>query len=170
MPVRSAMAKKAVSVVGIAVPTQDTTGNWRHNNIGRLLHDAVMRFETTILGLLAECGYGDVRLAHVNVTRNLDLEGTRGIDLAARAGMTKQAMGELIEQCVGLGLVTRAQDPADGRAKIIRFTKKGMKFLDHFREAVATAQAEMRDELGENKLQTLLDALWDYSHPREGSL
>jgi DNA-binding MarR family transcriptional regulator len=160
--------KKPPHLVPIAVPSQDPTSNWRRNNIGRLLNEAVTRFETRVLSLLAEKGYGEVRLVHINVTRNLDIEGTRSTDLAQRASMTKQAMGELVEQCVGLGLVTRERDPADGRAKIVRFTKAGRDFLDRFRQAVATAQAEMGERLGEGRLQMLLDALWDYSHPGEG--
>jgi DNA-binding MarR family transcriptional regulator len=159
--------KKAIRVP-IAVPSQDPTSNWRRNNIGRLLNESVTRFESRVLSLMAEKGYGEVRLGHINVTRNLDIEGTRSTDLAVRASMTKQAMGELVEQCVALGLVRREPDPTDGRAKIVRFTDEGITFLGQFRHAVATAQAEMGARLGAGRLQKLLDALWDYSHPGEG--
>jgi DNA-binding MarR family transcriptional regulator len=153
--------------VPIAVPTQDAASNWRASNIGRLLNQAVHRFESRVLVLLAEHGFSEVRLVHLNVTRNLDIDGTRATELAARANMTKQAMGELIDQCVALGMVRREPDPADGRAKILRFTDWGLDFLGHFRHAVATAQAEMGERLGPDRLQGLLDALWDYSNPDE---
>ncbi|WP_424139849.1 MarR family winged helix-turn-helix transcriptional regulator [Roseomonas chloroacetimidivorans] len=139
--------------------------NWRQYNIGRLLNQAVHRFESRILVLLEEQGFTGVRLAHINVTRNLDVEGTRATELASRASMTKQAMGELIEQCVGLGLVRREPDPADGRAKIIRFTASGLHFLDQFRLALLTAKEEMDESLGPERVQVLLDVLWDYCHP-----
>jgi DNA-binding MarR family transcriptional regulator len=157
--------KKRKAPAAIAAPTQDQSGNWRCSNIGRLLNQAVYRFETRVLSLLAERGFSEVRLAHINVTRNLDVEGTRSTDLALRAAMTKQAMGELVEQCVALRLVERERDPSDGRAKIVKFTAHGLDFLDQFRQAVAIAQSEMGLRLGSERLQLLLDALWDYEHP-----
>ena len=140
---------------------------WRRDNVGRLLNEAVHRFESRVLALLAEQGFPEVRLAHVGVTRNLDLGGTRTTELARRASMTKQAMGELVEQCVALGLVRREPDPADGRAKVVRFTEHGRGFLDGFGKAVAAAQAEMGDGLGEARLAALLDTLRDYA--RQGA-
>jgi DNA-binding MarR family transcriptional regulator len=166
----STSSPKRLRLVPIAMPSQDATSNWRRNNVGRLLNEAVHRFESRVLSLLAERGFAEVRLVHINVTRNLDVEGTRATDLAARASMTKQAMGELVEQCVGLGLVSRERDPADGRAKIVKFTDQGTVFLEQFRQAVSIAQAEMGECLGNDRLQVLLDALWDYSHPDEGRL
>lgn len=145
--------------------TPDAVSAWRTRNIGRLLNVAVVQFESRVLALMAEQGFDDVRLAHVNVTRNLDIDGTRLTELASRASMTKQSMGELVDQCVALKLVRRAPDPADGRAKIVHFTKHGLKFLEHFRVAVATAQREMGERLGEDRLQILLAALWEYTHP-----
>src|SRR3981189_276522 len=51
--------------------------SWRHDNIGRLLNNAVRRFEGRVLEMMGEAGYADTRIAHVNLTRNLDVEGTR---------------------------------------------------------------------------------------------
>ena len=140
---------------------------WRRDNVGRLLNEAVHRFESRVLVLLAERGFGRVRLAHIGVTRNLDIAGTRPTELARRASMTKQAMGELIDQCIALQLVRREPDPADRRAKTVRFTGHGLRFLEEFRLAVATAQAEMGEALGEGRLRALLDALRDYARPGE---
>ncbi|TPG56958.1 MarR family transcriptional regulator [Roseomonas nepalensis] len=145
------------------VPTAEDA--WRRDNVGRLLHEAVHRFESRVLARLAARGFGEVRLAHVGVTRNLDTAGTRATELARRASMTKQAMGELIEQCVALRLVSRETDPADRRAKTVRFTAHGFHFLDEFRRAVAEAQAEMGGRLGEARLDALLSALRDYARP-----
>jgi DNA-binding MarR family transcriptional regulator len=159
------MGEPAVDDAPLALPARGGPGNWRRHNVGRLLNEAVHRFESRVLALLAETGFHEVRLAHIGVTRNLDIGGTRATELAHRASMTKQAMGELIEQCVALGLVQREPDPADGRAKIVRFTERGLRFLEEFRGAVATAQREMGERLGEERLQALLDTLWDYAHP-----
>lgn len=132
---------------------------WRHDNIGRLLNNAIARFEARVLELMAQAGEADARLSHLSLTRNLDRSGTRVSDLAARAGMTKQAMGELVAQCVALGLVASAVDPSDKRARIIRFTSRGLQWLQAFRRAVDKAEQEMRKETGAAGMDALRKAL-----------
>lgn len=142
-------------------PTQSRT-EWRHANIGRLLNNAVRRFEGRVLDLMGEAGYEQTRIAHISLTRNLDVEGTRLTELAHRASMSKQAMSELVEQCEGMELITRSPDPSDGRARIIRFTAAGLQWLDAFRAAVDVAEQEMRGQLGAVAMATLVQALATY--------
>ncbi|HLZ00966.1 MAG TPA: MarR family transcriptional regulator [Bradyrhizobium sp.] len=135
---------------------------WRHANIGRLLNNAVRRFEARVLELMDERGHAGTRIAHVGLTRNLDVEGTRLTELARRASMSKQAMGELVDQCTELGLVERVADPSDGRARIVRFTGAGRIWLEAFRDAVDVAEREMRAELGKAVMDTILRGLAAY--------
>ncbi|MFM7005174.1 MAG: MarR family transcriptional regulator, partial [Limnohabitans sp.] len=53
----------------------------------------------------------------LSITRHLEVGGTRLTDLAQRAGMTKQAMGTLVDQCEAWGMVRRENDPTDARAR-----------------------------------------------------
>jgi DNA-binding MarR family transcriptional regulator len=135
---------------------------WRHANIGRLLNNAVRRFEARVLELMSASGHVDTRIAHVGLTRNLDVEGTRLTELARRASMSKQAMGELVDQCVELGLVDRVADPSDRRARIVMFTPAGLDWLDAFRDAVDVAEQEMRAELGRTTMDAILRGLAVY--------
>jgi DNA-binding MarR family transcriptional regulator len=135
---------------------------WRHANIGRLLNNAVRRFEARVLELMSEKGHAETRIAHVNLTRNLDVEGTRLTELARRASMSKQAMGELVDQCAELGLVDRVADASDRRARIVRFTPAGLVWLDAFRDAVDVAEHEMRAELGKATMDAILKGLAAY--------
>ena len=135
---------------------------WRHANIGRLLNNAVRRFEARVLELMSESGHQETRIAHVSLTRNLDVEGTRLTELARRASMSKQAMGELVDQCTALGLVDRIPDPSDRRARIVRFTPAGRAWLNAFRDAVDIAEREMRSELGKATVDTILKGLAAY--------
>jgi DNA-binding MarR family transcriptional regulator len=89
-----------------------------------------------------------ITAAHVHITRHLDLQGSRLGELASRAGMTKQAMGELVDQCVAWGLVQRDTDPLDARAKRIVFTPTGLAWLRAFELAVKQAEAEFDQEVG----------------------
>ncbi len=90
-----------------------------------------------------------VSAAHVHITRHLAVEGARLTDLAHSAAMSKQAMGDLVDQCEAWGLVRRERDSRDARARQIRFTTTGLDWLQAFKEAVAQAEAEFRAEVGD---------------------
>jgi DNA-binding MarR family transcriptional regulator len=134
----------------------------RHSNIGRLLNNALRRFEARVLELMTERGHAETRIAHVHLTRNLNVEGTRLTELALRASMSKQAMGELVDQCEALGLVIRVVDPKDRRARIVTFTPAGLAWLDSFRAAVDVAEHEMRTELGKETVDAIVNGLAVY--------
>ena len=132
---------------------------WRQAHLGRLLGHALRRFDARVLQLMARdvqvplalsnlAARDQVSAAHVHITRHLSLHGDRLTDLAQRAGMTKQAMAQLVSQCEAWGLVTRADDPLDARARRVCFTPTGLAWLQAFQGAVAQAEAEFRDEVG----------------------
>ena len=116
---------------------------WRQTHLGRLLGHAMRRFDQRVLHLMAHdaevplalsnlAARGQVSAAHIHITRHLAVGGSRLTDLAQSAGMSKQAMGDLVDQCEAWGLVTRRPDPYDKRA----------------RTAVAQAEAEFRQAVG----------------------
>lgn len=142
---------------------------WRRHNPGRLLDNALRRFEDRVMELMRAAGHTQTRRSHVNLTRHLDLDGTRITELARRAAMTNAAMTELIDQCEALGLVERATDPADGRARVVCFTVAGLAWLDAFGRAVARAQKEMAEEIGQTGLIRLLEDLARYAAAAEPS-
>jgi DNA-binding MarR family transcriptional regulator len=125
----------------------------------RLLGHAMRRFDARVLHLMAHnedvplalsnlAARAQVSAAHIHITRHLSLEGSRLIDLAASAGMTKQAMGDLVTQCEAWGLVQRTPDPQDARARRIVFTETGLAWLRAFEQAVAQTEAEFKQEVG----------------------
>ena len=134
--------------------------SWRLTHLGRLLGHAARRFDERVLQLMANdvgvplalsnlAARAQVSAAHVHITRHVALEGSRLTDLAQKAGMTKQAMGDLVDQCEAWGLVTREPDPRDARSRIVRFTETGLAWLQAFQNAVAQAEAEFRQEVGD---------------------
>jgi len=145
-------------------PRQSTRASdaWRLHNAGRILSNAVTRFESRVLELMDQAGYADTRLSHINLTRHLDLGGTRITDLARRARMTGAAMTELIDQCEGLALVERISDSADRRVRIVVFTDSGKRWLQAFSKSVKKAERELRDEIGADAFSILFGALAQY--------
>ena len=132
---------------------------WRQTHLGRLLGHAMRRFDTRVLQLMAASAQAPLALsnlaardkvgaAHVHITRHLPLGGARLTELAASAGMSKQSMGDLVDQCSAWGLVRREIDPLDGRARRIVFTPAGLDWLAAFQAAVAQAEAEFRAAVG----------------------
>jgi len=138
-------------------PTADH--RWRHTHMGNLMSRSLDRFDARVLTLMSRneavplslsnlAARGQLTAAHVQITRHLPVEGTRLTDLAARAGVTKQAMGKLVDQCEAWGLVRRTSDRLDARARTVRFTPIGQAWLGAFQMAVAQAEDEMRQAIG----------------------
>jgi len=133
---------------------------WRLTHLGRLMGHALRRFDERVLTLMAHdldvplalsnlAARGQVSAAHIHITRHLGLEGSRLTELATSAGMSKQAMGDLVNQCEAWGLVRREADPQDARARRICFTDTGLAWLQAFQRAVTQAEAEFRAAVGD---------------------
>jgi DNA-binding MarR family transcriptional regulator len=133
--------------------------DWRQSHLGRLLGHAMRRFDARVFALMAQhidaplalsnlAARDKVSAAHIHITRHLPLQGARLNELAAMAGMSKQAMGDLVTQCEAWGLITRQPDAQDARAKRIMFTDTGLAWLTAFEQAVAQAEAEFKQEVG----------------------
>jgi len=142
------------------MPEIPLNSGWRQTHLGRLLGHAMRRFDARVLALMAGnvavplalshlAERDQVSAAHIHITRHLAVEGSRLTELASAAGMSKQAMGDLVDQCAAWGLVTRERDPLDARARRVCFTPMGLAWLDAFRQAVAQAEAEFRAAVGD---------------------
>jgi DNA-binding MarR family transcriptional regulator len=108
---------------------------------------------------LAEHGYTEIREGHGCVFRFIDAEGCRLTDLAERSGYTKQAVGEVVVDLEGLGYVERVPDPADGRAKIIRLSERGLKARQLAMGIFADIEREWAERVGEERMATVREVL-----------
>lgn len=134
----------------------DAAHAWRHNNLGRLLHFAFAAFEAQLLAGYHAAGFTDVRQVHLNALRHIDYRGgTRIVVLAERAGVTKGAMGQLIEDCRRLGLVELEADPSDKRAKIVQFTARGRRLMTVTRRVAERIEADFEAIVGAKNYQRL---------------
>ena len=132
---------------------------WRQQHLGRWLGQAMRRFDARVLQLMAVnegvplalanlAAREQISAAHIHITRHLALQGSRLTELAQAAGMSKQAMGKLVDQCEAWALVTREDDPRDARARRVVFTETGLAWLQAFRDAVVQAEREFREAVG----------------------
>ena len=112
-----------------------------------------------MLAGLHAAGFTDLVPAHLAVLRYPGPEDRRPSELAAEAGMTKQAMNYLLGQMQQLGYLVRDDDPDDQRSKRIRLTKRGHAVARAIRKIVAEVEAELEDQLGATQFDQLRDLL-----------
>jgi DNA-binding MarR family transcriptional regulator len=108
---------------------------------------------------IAEAGHPEIREGHGCVFGFIDLEeGSRLTDLAASAGLTKQAVGEAVTELERLGYVTRVPDPQDGRAKIIKLTDRGLDAVIKGRRIFAEIEREWAAQIGPELVASMREA------------
>ncbi len=146
----------------------------RSTHVGHWLRLALERFDERVRILMAQhpgvplalanlAGRNQIGAAHIHITRHLARDGARLTALARSAGMTKQAMGTLVDQCAAWGMVTREQDPLDARARRVCFTEAGLAWLQAYEESVVQAELEMRQAVGDQVSTVIAIGLEAYS-------
>lgn len=129
-------------------------------NLGRLLLEGHRALASELNDALEERGYPDARPGHAAVFMNIDRRSGTGLtELARRARMTKQGMMLLVDELETRGYVRRVPDPGDGRAKIVRLTARGRRYVAEARRAVVAIEQRARRELGERRYEALRSSL-----------
>ncbi len=133
--------------------------SYRKNNIGQSLLEVARDFQKNALTEYTKAGHSHLQISHQAILTHLSLSGSRLTELAQRASMTKQAMGQLIDEVERLGYVKRMPDPTDGRAKIVCFTDQGRTLIKSGTEIGDTIQEKYSALIGEKKMHRLRDLL-----------
>ena len=136
----------------------------------RLLNLAFDDFSDELERRVAETPYSDIRITHGCVFGNIDPEGTRLTDLAERARMTKQSVGEVTSDLEQRGYVERVPDPSDGRAKIIRLTERGRAAQALGVGLIDELEREWGDRFGAERVAALREALEAITGERVGAV
>ena len=110
---------------------------------------------------LMERGFTELRPAHFVIFQLIDPEGSRITELAERAQITKQSMGDLVKYVETCGYIMRLPDPGDRRAKIVHLTERGRALDLAAREILRQTEIEWAEKLGEEKLVELKQILRD---------
>ena len=125
--------------------------------IGELLRVPSQAVVRHVHRAFTAAGYAGLRPAHMSIFQHVDHPpaGTRITDLAERAQMTKQSMGQLVADLEAGGYLERVPDPTDGRAKIVRLTERGWTVHEEAGEIVKRLEADWAARLGGQKLDQL---------------
>jgi DNA-binding MarR family transcriptional regulator len=128
-----------------------------------LLQDVQRQIADEVHERLGKLGYDEIRPAHGCVFGNMQPHGVRLTDIAERARITKQSVGEIVSNLEQLGYVERIPDPEDKRAKLVRLTARGQEAQNAARAIFAEIEVEWGERIGKKKVADLRAALEELS-------
>lgn len=132
--------------------------------IGALLRVPSDAIHRRIIRDLNAAGFQGLSMPHMALFRFPGPDGVRPGVLAERAGMSKQAMNRLLGSLEDLGYLVRSDAPDEGRARVVRFTKRGHGAYAKAVEVLREIEREWRAELGSGdfaQLKELLFRVWE---------
>ena len=132
--------------------------------IGALLRVPAEAIQRRIIKELNAAGFDELIMPHMAVFRFPGPDGVRPGVLAERAGMSKQAMNRLLGSLEDLGYLLRSDAPDEGRARIVRFTKRGHTAYAKAIDVLRDIEREWSQELGPRdlaQLKRLLFRVWE---------
>lgn len=123
----------------------------------------VLRMATQLVDAIqdgvAARGFTDVRPSHGFAFARISSGDATASDLADHLGVSKQAAGQLVDQLVDRGYVTREADPSDRRARLLRLTTRGWECTRAADEAARGAVAQWQRQLDPDTFAALGAAL-----------
>ena len=128
--------------------------------IGALLRLPAQAIQRRIIKELNAAGYDELRVPHMAVLQFPGPDGVRPGTLAERAGMSKQAMNQLLRSLESLGYISRSDAPDEGRARIVRLTRRGRAAYLRAQDILRDIEHEWSMELGPADFARLKELLW----------
>jgi len=128
-------------------------------SIGLLLRNGVAVVDAEVKTALAEQGFDEIQPGHHTVLRHLGEDGARPSELAAQAGVSRQAVTKTLDDLERVGLVEREPDPADGRGVVVRYTPRGLAALQVARTRGKELERRFASRIGAHQWRTVRDAL-----------
>ena len=129
--------------------------------IGALLRVPWEAVQRQMLDRLHERGFSDLDAAHLLVFQYPGPQGARPSELAARLGVSKQALNYLLGQLERLDYLERRPDPDDLRSKRVELTRRGTSAVGVIRDAVADVETAWAQQLGPERFAQLRALLHD---------
>jgi DNA-binding MarR family transcriptional regulator len=139
----------------------------REPGLPHLLLSAFRSLDDEIEAAIRDRGVTDLRPTPAATLLLIDRSGTRLTELATRAGITKQAMMQVIDELQEKGCVRRTPDPMDSRAKVVKLTAKGLRHRAAGRKSIQAVEARVRRGLGDRRYDALRAMLEELSTVEE---
>jgi DNA-binding MarR family transcriptional regulator len=131
-------------------------------SVGQLLLKAARLLdETAVARVNRAARSAALRPVHTKLFPHIDFEGTRLVAIAERLGVTKQAVSQWVSELAEMGVVELVADPDDGRAKLVRFTPRGVEAIHHGLGVLRGIEEEATAQVGVRRMSALRETLAD---------
>ena len=127
--------------------------------------------DASFVELLADQGWRQIPKSHSLVFPHLLEGGIRPSEIARRAGVSRQAIHQVLRDLRRKGLVEVTPDPTHRRAKLVFLTALGRRFDEAVEEAASRMEEELADRIGRKtvgSLRAALEAEWGPPMKRGG--
>lgn len=124
-----------------------------------LFRAARLANDRAIARVNADAGRAVFRRAIADLLPHIDFDGVRIGVIAAKVGVTKQAVSKVVAELAEAGVVEVVPDPDDARARLVRFTPRGADAIAHGLGVLAAIERELAREVGADTLRALHGAL-----------
>jgi DNA-binding MarR family transcriptional regulator len=115
---------------------------YRNSKLYRQLTRILRVYNRLLIAGLHARGFTDFSASFPLLLSNLDTEGTRIGVLAIRAGVTRQAAGQLAREIERCGYIERRAASDDARVTVVRITPRGRRLLTTVFELVEEIEGQ----------------------------
>lgn len=150
------MARRSIDTAALAASKRASTAQLLFK-CARLVNERAMARVNARVN--AGVGGRVLKASYTALFPHLDFTGVRVVSLAQRLGISKQAVSQTLAELVEQGIVELVPDPADGRAKLARFTRRGAEAIGDGLVVLRGLEAELAAEIGARRMAALHDAL-----------
>lgn len=138
----------------------DPVTTWLPDHLPRWLEAVSRRLSADLYAQVTSSGlFLDLRGSDRRILQMIPPRAIRITDLAALAGMTKQALGEFMDRLERARFVSSSKDPSDGRVRLVSRTARGDAAVAATAQAIDAVECQWRAELGPGAYEAMLDAM-----------
>lgn len=129
------------------------------DNLAQLLMRRFYWVDESLQNAIRAKGWPHISRAQSMVFVNLGEGIRRPTEIAARVGVTRQAMHQTLAELVEHGLLRLVPDPDDRRAKLVEYTELGARLGMDAILALQSIESELAARLGDDTVIALKGAL-----------
>lgn len=138
-------------------------------DFGILVLVAARAFADDLHTRLAAAGFRSMRAGFGFMFRAIQDGEPTPSELAARLGVSKQAVGKVLDEMEQRGFVERRPDPVDRRVRRVRLTEHGRAASHAAIRLGAEIEADLRARVGADQVAALRSALMAYAEVHGGA-
>lgn len=129
------------------------------DHVGVPLWQASTAFARHMIESVQAAGFDDVSVADSELLPYIDLEGVTLTEIAARKGVSRQAVHQSVHSLVKRGYIELVPHPSDARARIVRHTAKGLELVEKLQSVKTGMQSDVLNALGERRVKQISTTL-----------